>query len=523
MRKSALLLLCATACLDFAKAEAECVRLGKCPDGDGGAAGGASGGAGGGDASGGGRGGGSVGGGSSGGGTSGGGTSGGGTSGGGTAADSGCRPTFGGLDVNVIVDLDVFGGVQGVSVASNPPGVACDGGVCTGALTKAAFSLEVKGLDAGMKMSRWTGACAASGFDTRCDLCPTAATVRTRLRVWPDDNLVFTAATPGALGELGGVDGGDAVCEAAARVYGLPGSYRAWLGPPLEAAARLQGARGWRRLDGAPFVDHAADLADGGALWSTPVVGTTSMGVLTPSTGVVATGALSDGGRADCGGWRNTTTTLEAGSGNPSMAGREWQAMSANLPTCNAPALLYCFGIDRSRPVAPAPPPDGGRIIFLSSPFAVVTGVGGGTTAANAFCQNEAADAGLQGNFTALLATTSRALREGLDGGWYRLDGVPFNLGAADTSRLEDHAVAPPNLTISAGYVTGPQTGSPNTNVFTGASGTTIDAIPTVLTCVDWTQTSGNAAIGNASSTSSWWRGGTSGCGSPARLFCLQR
>jgi hypothetical protein len=397
----------------------------------------------------------------------------------------------------------------------------CDGGFCSGLMPKGAVSLVVNGLDAGMRTSAWKGACAASGFTTWCDLCPAAATVNSRLRIWPDDNLVFTTDTNRALGAIGSVDAGDSICEAAARSYGLPGIYRAWLGPPLEAAARLAPARGWRRLDGAPFADRAEDLADGGALWATPIVGTNTNGLLVVSTGAVATGALADGGRADCAGWQLSSSD-EAGAGNPTMAGRGWQATASNLLRCDQPALLYCFGVDRSRPVAPAPPPIGAPIVFLSSPFSLDAG---GVTAANAFCQFEAADAGLSGSFTALLASSLRSLREGLDGGWYRLDGVPFRLAGGDSATLEDFVVAPPNLTLRSGYVTGDSMVSTHTAVFTGVpnSAMGLDEIPTSSTCDNWTRGTGNAIVGNASSTTSWYRAGTSGCSEPARLYCIQR
>jgi hypothetical protein len=548
VRALALTLVVVTGCLDFEKAEQECVQLGKCLDGDGGfagggtsgSAGGTSGGSSGGSSGGtsGGSGGGASGG--SGGGSdggsdagtdagSGGGTSGGssgGTDGGadggpdggsdggtdaGSAGGTGCNGYDG--SVRITVDLKLFG-VQGISVQSDAGVVVCNGGSCSGIMPRGPFSLEVMGLDAGMRMARWLGVCADAGFSTTCNVCSSAATATARLRVWPDDNLIFIAETGVNLGNLGGVDGGDAVCAAQASAFGLPGTYRAWLGLPAEAAARLGAARGWRRLDGAPFADRAEDLADGGALWSPTLVVTTGAGDLSARGGFVATGALSDGGRADCDGWLIPSTD-EAGAGQADSTGPQWQATSLtmNLPPCNQPGSLYCLGTDRSRPVAPEQP-DAGRLAFLSSPYSVTTG---GVPAANAHCQREASDAGLSGTFFALLGTTTRTLRQGLSGVWYRLDGVPFHLGSADTLSLPDYPIGTLSLTASSGYVTG------QTPVFTGApaGSMSIDSAST-LHCVNWTQTSGNATIGNAT-TMNWWRAGTAGCSESARLYCLQQ
>ncbi|MBM4776858.1 MAG: hypothetical protein GQE15_04070, partial [Archangiaceae bacterium] len=452
------------------------------------------------------------------GGTSGGtagGTSGGtagGMSGGSAGGASGCNGFNG--PVRITVDLKLFG-VQGISVQSDAGALACDGGTCSGLMPRGAFSLEVVGLDAGVRMGRWLGACADAGFSSTCTLCPTAATATTRLRVWPDDNLIFIAETGVNLGALGGVDGGDAVCATQASAFGLPGTYRAWLGLPQEAAARLGAARGWRRLDGAPFADRAVDLADGGALWSPALVTTTGSGDLSARTGFVATGALSDGGRADCDGWLIPSTD-EAGAGETDSTGPLWKSTTStmNLPPCNQPGSLYCLGTDRSRPVVPDAPPDAGRLAFLSSPYAVNAG---GVVAANSHCQREAADAGLSGTFSALLATNTRTLRQGLTGTWHRLDGVPFHLGSADTGSLPDYPVGTLSLTASSGYVTG------RTLVFTGApSGSmSIDSSST-FNCVNWTQMGGNAVVGNAT-TMNWWRAGMAGCSELARLYCLQQ
>ena len=62
-------------------------------------------------------------------------------------------------------------------------------------------------------------------------------------------------------GNLGGLAGADAICQARAQAGGLAGTYRAWLSTSTASAfSRLGTASGWVRPDGKPVFDSRADL-----------------------------------------------------------------------------------------------------------------------------------------------------------------------------------------------------------------------------------------------------------------------
>jgi hypothetical protein len=66
----------------------------------------------------------------------------------------------------------------------------------------------------------------------------------------------------GTPSSVGGLDGGDALCNAEAADAGLPGTYVAYLSTSaVDAIDRIGGSRGWVRPDGRPFVDRPEDLA----------------------------------------------------------------------------------------------------------------------------------------------------------------------------------------------------------------------------------------------------------------------
>ena len=148
-------------------------------------------------------------------------------------------------------------------------------------------------------------------------------------------------------GKLGGVDGADALCTAAAAAASLGGTWVAWLSAPQsDAVERIGGAGPWRRTDGviafpdrpslevAPSVPLSLDER-GASVLSTPPA---------PLGDPVWTGTFQNGTRDKdhlCADWAQDSSLYDATVGDAGDAGR-WTAAGYHH-TCNKMARLYCF------------------------------------------------------------------------------------------------------------------------------------------------------------------------------------
>src|SRR5205814_1475811 len=73
-------------------------------------------------------------------------------------------------------------------------------------------------------------------------------------------NIMFTTNRT-FTGNLGGLAGADAKCQAAAAAGGLAGNYRAYLGATgIDAFTRFTGATGWVRTDTRPMFNRIDDF-----------------------------------------------------------------------------------------------------------------------------------------------------------------------------------------------------------------------------------------------------------------------
>lgn len=142
------------------------------------------------------------------------------------------------------------------------------------------------------------------------------------------------------LGGMGGVDGGDDICNDEAASVGLPRTFVAYLRPSAagDPLQRLpDGGARWSRVDG--------QLAFSGGAGQAPLVPV----ILTPDGGTIATGDLAWTGAGidpgnhcpgDGGAWQNTGASLQASCGDPSTTDR-WRY--TGLEPCNTRQHLYCF------------------------------------------------------------------------------------------------------------------------------------------------------------------------------------
>ncbi|MBL8954750.1 MAG: hypothetical protein JNK82_28490 [Myxococcaceae bacterium] len=471
----------------------------------GGSAGGAAGGAtAGGSAAGGSTAGGSAAGGSTAGGsTAGGATAGGGSAGGGSAGGGAPLPA-------TLTVMNVRRGSATGSVTSMPAGINC-GSTCEVTFDGGTMVELTATPGARFTFEGWAGDC--TGTSRTCTLQvdrPRAATA-----TFTPYNTVF--ATSGLIAPmlLGGIANADAICAAHAADAGFEGEYVAWMSTSTTSArTRMNDARGWVRPDGKPFADTMTELLQGQIFY--PVRLTEKgqdLGSSPPNFNVgpnsVATGTSASGSAYQtCADW-----TADAGLqyGDVQVATSGWTQMGINRP-CTVPTRLLCMSRSYKAPVEVVAPAQARRA-FISTAWLV----GGGLAGADAKCQADAVDAGVPGQFQALLSTTSASAASRFNAAganWVRVDNVPVAANGAallSGSRVVDAAL---NVTARGAYVTSP--------ILQGAF--TLTGVGTA-TCSNWTSDAGTSIGGGSSQiTTTFYSGGTyPSCASNAWLVCLQQ
>lgn len=237
-------------------------------------------------------------------------------------------------------------------------GLSC-GGTCSVTLprgTAVTLAATADSLDSNAStFTTWGGGCTGSGA---CTFPITGdTTVDASFKLKP--NLMFTTS---ALydGDLGGLAGADAKCQALAAARGLGGRYIAYLGGTgVDAPSRFAGASGWTRVDGLPMIDAIGEfgtvtlpsapvLDEGGGdltvtaqvrVWTATSADTTYWGQNCNSTGAAADWSTTSG--------RTTSGVCTTTDGGVLVGG--------SVSPCATPLRLYCFGIDRAATIAPGP------------------------------------------------------------------------------------------------------------------------------------------------------------------------
>ena len=151
-------------------------------------------------------------------------------------------------------------------------------------------------------------------------------------------------------GDLGGLDGADAKCQAAAQAADLSGTFRAWLSSSTVSALErfVHSGVPYRLVNGKEIASNWDDLTDGtlamgidvSELKGAPGKGTHTC--MPDSLSIVWTGTKETGapvgGEYFCDGWVSPT-----GSGYAGAAGSADSTWTANcLPQCSDQAALYC-------------------------------------------------------------------------------------------------------------------------------------------------------------------------------------
>jgi hypothetical protein len=321
---------------------------------------------------------------------------------------------------------------------------------------------------------------------------------------------------------LGGLAGADAKCRAEAAAANLPGTFVAWLAVNLGPARdRLNGARGWLRPDGRPFLDDIALFAPGAA--PAPVHWIFYPGRITaagldivgdPST-LVYTGTDfygDDLSGAVAGDWLFADAFAEVGSAL--HGGDAWTHYNSGITQAGR---LYCFGIDFRGQVSPPTPTAATRLAFVTQyPVSLAGGIAGADLA----CANAAASISAPGTFKAYLSTTTVAAAARFDPNgppWRRHDNVLLADTAADFLAWPPKHLAALNETefgVYPGIV----------SVATGSSTPTTPGTA-ASTCNNWSGTGSNVPGGDARATNElYWSDPTTAlpCAGAGPIYCLQ-
>lgn len=303
-------------------------------------------------------------------------------------------------------------------------------------------------------------------------------------------------------GNLGGRAGADAKCATAAVAGGLPGTFLAFLSiTGGDAINRFPGnSRGWMRTDGAPLFDQATDITSRRVRNALTL---DELGQVIPANSLVWTGTpRAENGDARCSDWTSTDNQTSAYYGSPLRQRDVFVDLADN---CARPHHLYCLEIGQNQPLT-LPAPTRKRVFLMNTTIIPSAGLG----PADNRCNIEATNAGLGGNWVALLPVgSSAAVARTSDGGagpYQRVDGVTIgSLLSAPKSFM--------NMLADGNFVNESQ-------VITGGN----VAAPAVGTCSDWSSATGNVRIGNPSVASAEaYATITTTCDTPMRVYCVER
>ncbi|MCB9686342.1 MAG: DUF1554 domain-containing protein [Alphaproteobacteria bacterium] len=145
-------------------------------------------------------------------------------------------------------------------------------------------------------------------------------------------------------GNLGGVAGADAKCQARADAAGLGGTWKAWIASPTDGlpATRFSYADPWVKVNSTLKVaDDLGDLTDGtiDGLLNVTEFGT----AVSPFNKIVWTGISAPNTLAaeTCNGWTRSSSSFQGRRGSTARSTSQW--VDAGISNCNMAVGLYCF------------------------------------------------------------------------------------------------------------------------------------------------------------------------------------
>jgi len=410
-----------------------------------------------------------------------------------------------GFELEPTLTVELAG--DGVTVTSEPPGIACPG-ACTAAFVRGTPVTLTAHEDAEAWFQGWHVDC---GGRAPCTLViaddrvvgATASALPNRIFITSDD----------VTGAINGIAGADEVCRATAAAAGLAGTFIAYLSSAsANVAARLGDSRGWIRTgDGEAvaqsltareaahavwFDEHGADARGRSAFTASFFGSYTNIG--------------------DCTDWTVADATI---TGTTAVTHGDGLLVTQTQTPCSASRGLLCIEIGRTVDVPPAPLPPPTRAAFLST---AAWFPDGGLAGADALCASEAAAAQLAGEFRAALATTTASIASRFDLAgppWVRVDGVALAATAAAVFEA-DYLEAAIDRGATARHAA----------VFFHWTGAASPLSPgsVATTCSDWSTRAmtSSAQVGYSTETTTrlvWSTGGNSCDGIDLHVVCLER
>ncbi|MDP1827789.1 MAG: DUF1554 domain-containing protein [Archangium sp.] len=321
---------------------------------------------------------------------------------------------------------------------------------------------------------------------------------------------VFITSVAGP-GNIGGLAGADARCDAAARAANKGGTWKAWLSTASEAAHS-------RQADVGPWHQQSADggltlTFNNKANLSTTPIAAISVDEMGRYTGAEYWTGTSGGGQASdstCSGWTSASSNYFGTIGNGSTSTAWTSSTSAYCYDFNA---LLCF--EQNHLPLPPPPPTSRKRLFITS--VAFTGDLGGLAQADARCNTAAQAANKTGTWKAWLSSPSEsaASRQTDVGPWHQesADGgltLTFN----NKANLTTTPLAPITVDEMGRY-----------NGAEYWTGTTGGGLSSSATCSGWTSASSSffGTFGNGATSTAWTITSSDYCHSAHALLCLEQ
>ncbi|HPH65156.1 MAG TPA: DUF1554 domain-containing protein [Kofleriaceae bacterium] len=311
-------------------------------------------------------------------------------------------------------------------------------------------------------------------------------------------------------GNLGGIVGADAKCQASAnRPQATFIAVLGYQNSSLYTALKvLDASRAWYRTDGELVADSPIEFTSG---LRSPVIfdqnGQRIIDNVTIWTGFDNTGALQGN---DCFAWSSAASSASGGFG---QSDNRPIALGGSVSTCNLQRHLLCASIGATKPPVLRMPV--ANRMFVSG-LVSLGPTDSGLAALDDICQNEANQAqlkrsdGTAAQFVALLSTSSQSaiVRSGLNPNvdYVRVDGARIGqLNAVPRTYI--------HLTANGGL-------ADTIDVWTGGIPTTTS----LLACFDWTSSTPTGTFGSNNRASNAAYDTMAGsCSSKKRVYCVEK
>lgn len=399
-------------------------------------------------------------------------------------------------------------------VTSEPAGLDC-GETCSGLFGTPRVELTALPED-GFAWKGWgrRGACTSPSWGCGAQTFAESQTLAVDFPAAPYNRVFITSSTYPA--DLGGAAPYDRACnEVADAMLFQPPSTNGFVAAHSTAASPFRqrvrpGARGWVRMDGAPFADTLEGLLDGEAVLNAVLFderGSVSRAGQISGRGSYFTGSLADGSAGtNCSDWTSTSGNGLTGS---SIHGPRGWIVSADAE-CASELPILCLETRRSAPLD-IPAVSGKAIWLTNTPYSV------GEQTPDEKCQLERPAFVSQAR--AFLSYLDRAAADVLDpnASYVRVDGQLVGTG---------QELAAGNAVSSGVWqaADGTYGGELSNRAWTGIAVDPRSVGTGAETCGGWTDPGATGRAGNVNMTNAqvWNAGGPLDCSEPNYLYCVE-